>query len=169
MGITCNNNSTKHKKNVIKVNNISEKSINLIKLIRSKYIITDIFSYLPEEKKLKIISYNKKLQNYLDIDIKNYKIISDRYRVGNRNGKGKEYDSNDYLIFEGHYLNGKRNGKGKEYDILNKKIFEGEYLNGKRNGKGKEYYSFRHRLKYKGEYLNGKRWNGKGYNYNDNE
>ena len=91
MGITCNNNSTKHKKNVIKVNNISEKSINLIKLIRSKYIITDIFSYLPEEKKLKIISYNKKLQNYLDIDIKNYKIISDRYRVGNRNGKGKEY------------------------------------------------------------------------------
>jgi len=129
------------------------KDMNEIKIIDLKSpILKIIFSFLNEKKKLNIIIYNKKIQNKLEINIKNYEKISERYKIGERNGKGKEYlKHNDKLIFEGEYLNGKRNGKGKEYDyyygIL---IFEGEYLKGERNGKGKEYY-FNGKLKFEGE------------------
>ena len=94
--------STKSEKNI-------EKSI-------SKYILKNIlFSFLFEKQKLKIIIYNKDLQNKYDINIENYKRISKRNRIGERNGKGKEYNiSSNIMIFEGEYLNGKRNGKGKE-------------------------------------------------------
>ena len=89
-------------------------------------------------------------------------IFEGEYLNGIKNGKGKEYYDNGKIRFEGKYINGERNGKGKEYNY-GKLEFEGEYLNGKRNGKGKEYDFFGH-LKFEGEYLNGKRWNGKVYN-----
>ena len=120
---------------------ISEKNIE--KSIKSLYIIKNIFSFISEIQKLKIIIYNKNLQKKLDINIENYKRIRGVYREGERNGKGKEYYFYGKLIFEGEYLNGKRNGKGKEY-----------YKNGK--------------IKFKGEYLNGIRWKGKGYDTRNN-
>ena len=108
---------------------------NFKKINLKKPLLGIILSYFNENKKLKIIKNNKKLQNKLEINIKNYEKISERYKIGERNGKGKEYDKlNDKLIFEGEYLNGKRwNGKGKEYYNYRKLKFEGEYLNGKRN------------------------------------
>ena len=158
-------------------------NMNEIKIIDLKSpILKIIFSFLNEKKKLNIIIYNKKIQKKLEISIKNYEKMSKRYKIGERNGKGKEYDKlNDKLIFEGEYLNGKRNGKGKEYnnDLL---IFEGEYLKGERwNGKGfninneKEFeikngkgyikeYDYNCILEFEGEYLNGER-NGKGKEY----
>ena len=129
----------KSKKNNEFENIKSEKNIG--KSIESLYILKDIISFLSTKQKLEIIIYNKDLQNKLDINIGDYKRISNRYRVGERNGKGKEYNDNNDLIFEGEYLNGKRNGKGKEYHYDGTLYFEGEYLNGKRNGKGKEYNS----------------------------
>ena len=89
------------------------------------------------------------------------------YEIKEGNGYIKEYYYDDKLKFEGEYLNGERNGKGKEYYFDDRLQFEGEYLNGKRNGKGKEYY-YGGELKFEGEYLNGNKWNGKGYNKNDN-
>ena len=96
------------------IGNIKNK-IN-IRDINSSFIIKYIFSFLPEKQKLNIIIYNKQLQNLILVKIKNYKKISGKYKIGEKNGKGKEYliDSNK-LIFEGEYINGKRNGKGKEY------------------------------------------------------
>ena len=47
-------------------------------------------------------------------------------------------------------------------------MFKGEYLNGKRNGKGKEYDYRNGKLKFEGEYLNGNKWNGNGYDNNNN-
>ena len=118
----------------------SEKNIR--KSIESLYIFKDIFSFLCEKQKLKIIIYNKDLQKKLDITFEDYKRIRGIYREGERNGKGKEYYiSNNIMIFEGEYLNRKRNGNGKEYYSNGEFRFEGEYLNGERNGKGKEYYS----------------------------
>ena len=108
--------------------------------IKSSYIIRGIFSFLNKRQYLDMIIENKELQKKVLVDINDYKLMSGKYKIGEKNGKGREYILNtNILIFEGEYLNGKRNGKGKEYndDIL---IFEGEYLNGKRNGKGKEYY-----------------------------
>ena len=103
--------------------------IDVEKAINSIYNLKNIFSFLSEKQKLNIIIYNTNLQNKLDININDYKRISGRYIVGERNGKGKEYDiSRNNVLFEGEYLNGKRNGKGKEYYIGHKLKFEGEYI-----------------------------------------
>ena len=48
-----------------------------------------------------------------------------------------------------------------------KLYFEGEYLNGIRNGIGKEY-NMNGNLMFEGEYLNDLRWNGKGYDNQNN-
>ena len=131
--------------------------------IKSDYFIRIILSYLDVLSKLRIIKYNKALQNKIDINISDYERNSKTYIIFKENNIVEEYDSvNDELIFEGEYLNRKRNGKGKEYDDYGKLIFDGEYLNGKRNGKGKEYDIYGN-LIFEGEYLNGKKWNGKGY------
>ena len=141
-------------------------NINL-RSVKSLYIIDNIFSFLNEKQILNIIIYNKKLQKMLLVDLEDYQEIKEKYKIGERNGKVKEYYIyNDELIFEGEYLDGERNGKGKEYDYDGKLEFEGEYLNGKKNGKGKEYCDS-DKLQFEGEYLNGKR-NGKGKEYYDN-
>ena len=156
-----------------------------IEEIKSSYIIKEVLSFLSKKQKLNVIIYNKKLQKIFGVCIEDYKKISGRYKKGERNGIGKEYDINtNKLIFEGEYINGKRNGKGKEYSYYNIK-FEGEYLNGKRwNGKGynnsgdleyelnngsgkvKEYY-YTGNLKFEGEYLNGE-MNGSVKEYHKN-
>ena len=107
--------------------------------IKSSFFIKIIFSFQVNKTKLKLVKYNKSLQNKIDISLINYKIFSKRYIIYDSNGKGKEYDSyDDSLIFEGSYKNGQRNGNGKDY-VKGKLVFEGEYLKGERHGKGKIY------------------------------
>ena len=103
------------KQKLKKINKAFELTTNIIETIKSKYIITGIFSYLYENKKLELIKYNKKCQKKLEIDINYYKQISGKFIEGERNGKGNEYYNNGRLSFEGEYKNGKRHGKGKEY------------------------------------------------------
>ena len=118
------------------------KGIKFLEDIKSIYIKRNIFFYLKEKQKLKILIYNKQLQNICGINIDDYKEASGKYIIFEKNGIGKEYILNtDDMVFEGEYLKGKRNGKGKEY-----------YDNVK--------------VKFEGEYLNGKIWNGKGYDIN---
>ena len=167
-----------------------------LKNIKSSNIIKKVFSFLFENIKYRILKHNKNYQNLFSLNIDSYKKLSGKYKKDGINGPGQEFLlDNDNLIFEGKYLNGKRNGKGKEYYYnklliegeylkgernqekninsrsyfyLNKNVeFEGEYLNGKRNGQGKEYYLYGE-LKFEGEYRNGVRWNGKGYDPNNN-
>ena len=60
---------------------------------------------------MKIINYNKKLQNKLEINIYHYVFLSGKFVVIGQDGKGKEIQGKDKrTIFEGEYLNGKRNG-----------------------------------------------------------
>ena len=155
------------------------------KKIKSNNIIKLIFSFVFESNKLKIIKYNKKLQNILNIGIGNYFlwfgngltldengngqitsahtfniIFEGKYKNGKKNGKGKEYNKFGELIFEGEFIDDKRNGKGKEYDSSSGNVlFDGEYKNGKRHGKGIEYDIY-NKIIFKGEYLNGKIWSG---------
>ena len=49
------------------------KPLNLVEIVKSKYITKEIFSYLEQILKLKIINYNNKFQNILEINIENYK------------------------------------------------------------------------------------------------
>ena len=142
--------------------------LKFAKNIKSDYNFKEIILYLGSKRLLNLIIYNKYLQKALQINLKDYKKISGKYKIGKKDGLGKEYKLNtNFLIFEGEYLNGVRNGKGKEYYNDNALKFVGEYLNGVRNGKGKEYY-YNGNLEFEGEYLNGKKWNGKNYNINGN-
>ncbi len=79
------------------LNGENKKTVQ-IKIIDLKTpILKIIFSFLNglnEGKKLKIIKNNKKLQKKLDVNIRNYKQFSWRYKIGERNGKGKEYCNN---------------------------------------------------------------------------
>ena len=110
----------------------------MLKSIKSSYIIKIVLSFIKEKHKLKLVKYNKSLQNKIDISIINYIYFSGKYIVFESNRIGIEYNSfNNKLIFEGEYLNGKINGKGKEYYDNGELEYEGEYLNGKRNGKAK--------------------------------
>ena len=159
-----------------------EVNINLIQRIKSINIIKNLFLLVCKANKLEFFRYNKYLQKIFYITIEDYKNIGERFKIGERKGKGKEYIINrDILIFEGEYFNGKKNGVGKELYPFGKTKFEGIYLKGKKiegkgydehgnlileidkNGKGKEYYKYG-KIQFEGEYLNGKKWNGKGYN-----
>ena len=158
-------------------NKVNFNQINLRKSIKSNFILKKIFSILDENIKLNMMKYNKNYQKLFGFNIEYYKEISGRYMVGDRNGKGEEYDFDNIKIFEGEYLNGLKNGKGKEYYKTGELRFEGEYLNGyPKNGKGytKNGIPFFYlndnrkciskykngKLRFEGEYLNGKRWNG---------
>ena len=139
------------------------KELNYVRDIKSEYIQQGIFEYLNEKQKISLIIYNKRIQNIFRIDIKDYKNMSGKIRIIEKNGKGREYTLYKELRFEGEYINGKRNGKGKEYYFDDKLKYDGEYINGERNGKGKEYCK-NGELKFEGEYLNGKLWKAICYN-----
>ena len=111
----------------------------MLKKIKTSYFIKIIFSFIREQKKIKMLKYNKILQNIIVINLINYKFFSGKYIISYPNGTIKEYNGfNDRIVFLGKYLSGKRNGKGKEFDSDNNNlIFSGEYLDGKRSGKGK--------------------------------
>ena len=131
----------------------------------SKYFFEMIFSNIDERRKLKIVQYNKKLQNKLNININNFIFFSQRIIEYHSNNYANEINRNlNSIVFKGNYANGKRNGEGNEFNLADL-TFNGEYLNGKRNGEGKEYYKDK-KIKFKGQYLNGKRWNGIGYDIN---
>ena len=88
-----------------------------MKKLKAIFFIRTIFLNIKEVKKLKIVKYNKSLQNILNIKLINYKYFTGRYIIYEQNGKGKEYNAeDDNLVFEGEYLKGERNGKGKEYN-----------------------------------------------------
>ena len=61
--------------------------------------------YLGIKRKFEIVKYNKNIQNILHIEFIDYKIISGKYIIFYRDGKGKEYELKyNELIFEGEYL-----------------------------------------------------------------
>ncbi len=161
--LDSNSENKNHKKE--KEGNIKNiEIINLLKTVKSKFIIKKIFSCLEENMKLTIIVHNKKFQNLFGLDTIYYKNKIGKSRIIEKNGICKEYTLKNILIFEGEFKNGKKNGNAKEFDNYDGKVsFEGTYLNGKRNGKGKEYSCLGY-LKFDGEYLNGYKIEGKGYN-----
>ena len=85
------------------------KDIKYLSDIKSTYITKEIFLFLYEKQKLEMIIYNKQLQKVFGVDLKYYQTLSGKYKIGEKNGKGKEYILNSKkLVFEGEYLNGKK-------------------------------------------------------------
>ena len=156
----------------------------MLENVNSIYIIQWLFSNIYERKKLKLIKYNKKIQEKVDVNINNYKLFKRKYVTFDKNGFAKEYGLFDNkLIYEEEYLNGERNGKGKVYNDKDEVLFEGEFKKGKiwnnlksqfnfnctlQNGKGYIIeYNDDGILIYEGEYVDGER-NGKGKEYDGN-
>ena len=62
--------------NVSKENNKeneSDKPNHIIENIKSRYILSKIYNNMTIKKKLKIVKYNKRIQNRLNLSVKDYK------------------------------------------------------------------------------------------------
>ena len=136
--------------------------------IKSSVVLKKIFLFIEEKRKLKIVTYNKKIQSILNIDIFDFKQFNRSYLVFYENGIGKEYDNyTGQLIFKGKYFPKEKKKIGLEFKE-GKLVFLGEIRNGKKwEGEGKEYDNYG-RLIYEGGFLNGKR-HGKGHIIKYNE
>ena len=85
----------------------------MLEKIKSSYFIKILFSILTDSKQLNLVKYNKAIQNKLNININNYKILYGKYIIYEENGKGKEYNKDGKLRFRGEYLNDERIKKNK--------------------------------------------------------
>ena len=68
--------------NVSKENNKENESAKpnpVIENIKSRYILSKIYDIIPKRKKLEIVKYNKRIQNRLNLSIKDYKEYSETY------------------------------------------------------------------------------------------
>ena len=49
-----------------------------------------------------MIIYNKQIQNEFGVEVEGHKEISGKFKIGEKNGKGKEYNLfNNKMIFKG--------------------------------------------------------------------
>jgi len=91
--------------------------------IKSKYILKQIFDNLNKNRFLKIMNYNKKIQNRLDININNYKKFSETYTtieieiipIKNLTEKSNSFIKNLDNIHV--YFNDNKKEEVKKYDI----------------------------------------------------
>ena len=68
--------------NVSKENNKENESAKpnpILENINSKYILSKIYDNMTKKKKLENVKYNKKVQNRLDLGIKDYKEYSETF------------------------------------------------------------------------------------------
>ena len=61
------------------MNQPQNKSKNILKFIKSKFVFKKIFCNVNTKKALEMMTYNKSLQNKYNIDFNNYKIYSQKY------------------------------------------------------------------------------------------
>ena len=62
---------------------------NLLQSVRAIFNIKNILSHLTIIKRLKLIYFNKQLQNKSGIDSELYKTTSGRYKIGKKEGQEK--------------------------------------------------------------------------------
>ena len=70
-----------------------------IKNIKSKYILSYIFSFINKNKKLKLLFRNKRIQKIFDLTLDDYKKECRIYRIINDDGKGKEFLINSDILY----------------------------------------------------------------------
>ena len=76
----------------------------MLEKIKSLYITKNIFIYLDEKRKLKLIKYSKILKDKIDINLIDYQLFTGRYIIYESNTRGKEYNGfDDTILFEGEY------------------------------------------------------------------
>ena len=59
--------------------NESAKPNPIIDNIKSRYILSKIYENMTKKKKLEIVKYNKKIQNRINLSVKDYKEYSETF------------------------------------------------------------------------------------------
>ena len=100
--------------------NESAKSNPIIENIKSRYILSKIYNNMTIKKKLKIVKHNKRIQNRLNLDVKDYKEYSEIeieiIPAKGKDGKFINIDKNDKLYYHIYFNDNKEEIKNK-YEI----------------------------------------------------
>ena len=106
--------------NVSKENNKDNESAKpnpIIDNINSKYILSKIYDNMTMKKKLKIVKYNKKIQNRLNLDVKDYeeycKIEIEIIPAKGKYGRFIYINKNDELYYHIYFNDDKEEIKNK--------------------------------------------------------
>ena len=103
--------------------NESAKPNPIIDNIKSRYILSKIYNNMTIKKKLKIVKYNKRIQNRLNLDVKDYKeyceIEIEIIPAKDKCGKFININKNDELYYHIYFNDNKKEIKNK-YEINNK-------------------------------------------------
>ena len=68
--------------NVSKENNKENESAKpnpILEKLKSDFFLEKLYDIMPKKKKLEIVKYNKKVQNRLDLGVKDYKEYSETF------------------------------------------------------------------------------------------
>ena len=111
--------SEKLSKNKNKENQINTPN-NILSNIKSNYILSKVYNNMTQKKSLKIVKYNKLIQNRLNISIKNYKeyyeIEIDIIQCKDKYGKFININKNDKIYYHIYFNDNKEEIKDK-YEI----------------------------------------------------
>ena len=113
--------------NVSKENNKENESAKpnpILESLKSDYFLQKLYDIMPKKKKLEIVKYNKKVQNRLDLGIKDYKEYSETYSsieieiipTKGKYGKFININENDKLYYHIYFNDNKEEIKNK-YEI----------------------------------------------------
>ena len=103
--------------------NESAKPNPIIEGIKSRYILSKIYNIIPKKKKLAIVKYNKRIQNRLNLSIKDYKeyceIEIEIIPIKDKYGKFINIKENDELYYH-IYFNDNREEIKKNMKLMKK-------------------------------------------------
>ena len=108
----------------VKMNNKENESAKpnpITENIKSRYILSKIYDIMIQKKKLEIVRWNKKIQNRLNLDIKDYKEYSETFTsieieiipAKDKYGEFIKIDENDKLYYHIYFNNNKKEIKNK--------------------------------------------------------
>ena len=104
--------------------NESAKPIPIIENIKSRYILSKIYNNMTKKKKLEIVKYNKKIQNRINLNVKDYKEYSETFTpieieiipTKDKCGKFININKNNELYYHIYFNDDKEEIKNK-YEI----------------------------------------------------
>ena len=110
--------------NVSKENNKENESAKpnpIIENIKSRYILSKIYDNMTKKKKLEIVKYNKRIQNRINLRVKNYKEYSETFTpieieiipTKDEYGKFININENDKLYYHIYFNDNKEEIKNK--------------------------------------------------------
>ena len=98
--------------------NESDKKNPITEKIKSRYILSKIYDIMSKKKKLEIVKYNKKIQNRLNLTIKDYKEYYEKIEIEiiptkDKYGKFINIKENNELYYHIYFNDNKEEIKNK--------------------------------------------------------